>query len=75
MPQFGARTSQGGVAAMPKPDEKGLSLEYLRAKLAGIVDEWRETPKPTDEQVERWATLVMDLNVRIAATEVARPEE
>jgi len=60
---------------MPNPDEKGPSLEYMRAKLAVIVDEWRETPAPTDAQVKRWARLVSDLNVRIAAMEALSAEQ
>jgi len=60
---------------MPSPVEKGLSLEALRAQLVILVDVWRETPTPTDEQVARWAELVSDLNIRIAALEAALAEE
>jgi len=59
---------------MPNPDEKGPSLEYLRAKLAVIVDQWRKMPTPTDEHVTKWANRVSDLNIRIAATEVLAEE-
>lgn len=62
------------VGPMPSPTEKSLSLEFMRTKLLVIVDEWRETPHPTNEQVARWAELVSDLTVRIAAM-VAAPAE
>ncbi len=48
---------------------EGPSLEYLQARLAVIVDEWRETPAPTDEQIKEGAGLVSELNIRIAAME------
>lgn len=56
---------------MPSPTEKPLSLEFMQAKLLVILDEWRETPNPTDRQVARWAEIVSDLTVRIAAMEAA----
>jgi hypothetical protein len=60
---------------MSSPGEKPLSLEFMRTKLLVILDEWRETPTPTDEQVARWAELVSDLTSRIAAMEAASTEE